>query len=345
MLVDNDNKEKTSTAKGVEDKMKNIYKRKDGRYEYSKMIDNERVYIIKSTKKELEREIRELKAKNKIDKNKYLLKNIIEEWYNNFKKPYIGESAKEIYKSTLKHHIIPAIGDKSINKLSFKDLQMFVNTLSDKRRMQELVLQHIKAVFDYAYSNRYIKINPAIALKLPKRTIKQSVKPLTIEEQRKLLNAVKGHNLEVVIYFSLVLGTRRNETLSFKIEDINEDKQLLHINGTKTENAQRDIKISKAMIEYLKAHDKGKPYFKFADNNLTKQVTYFLKTIGINKTLHALRHTAATNLFYLGYQDKERQQYLGHADITTTNNIYTYLENDVTKNDIHKLYNNLYFEK
>ena len=344
LLVDNEKKEKISTSKGVENEMKNIYKRKDGRYEYSKMIDNERVYIIKPTKKELEREIRELKSKNKIDKNKYLLKNIVEEWYKNFKEPYIGQNAKEIYRSTLQCHIIPAIGDKSINKLTFKDLQLFVNTLSNKRRMQELVLQHIKAVFDYAYSNRYIRINPAIALKLPKRTVKQTVKPLTLEEQQKLLKAVKGHKLEVVIYFSLILGTRRNETLAFKIEDIDEEKQLIHINGTKTENAQRDIKISRAMIEYLKAHNTSKPYFNFKSHSITQQVTYFMKTIGINKTLHALRHTAATNLFYLGYKDKERQQYLGHADITTTNNIYTYLENDVTKDDIHKLYNNLYFE-
>lgn len=344
ILIDNTENEKSPTTKGVDDNMKNIYKRKDGRYEYSKMIDNERIYIIKSTKKELEKEVREIKQKNKKQRNKYLFKNIVNEWYTNFKEPYIKQKAKENYNTTLNKYIIPELGNKSINKITFKDLQLFINNKNDKRRIQEILLQHIKAIFDYAYSNKYINTNPAIALKLPRKTSKESIKPLTIEEQQTLLKSIKGHKLETFIYFSLIFGTRRNETLAFKIEDINEDKQLLHINGTKTENAQRDVKISKDMINYLKANNKTKPYFNFTSDFVTKNITKLLKDLGINKTLHALRHTTATNLFYLGYKDKERQQYLGHANITTTNNIYTYLENDITKEDIHKLYNNLYFE-
>lgn len=324
--------------------MKNVYKRKDGRYEYSKMINNERIYIIKSTRKELEKEVRELKQRNKTQKNKYLFKNIVLEWYHNFKEPYIKDKAKDNYNTTLNKYIIPNLGNKSINKLSFKELQLFINSFCDKRRTQEILLQHLKVIFDYAYSNKYITINPTTALKLPKKSSKEIIKPLTIEEQQKLLQTIKGHKLEIFIFFSLIFGTRRNETLAFKMEDINEDKQLLHINGTKTENAQRDIKISKAMIKYLKEHNTSKPYFNFTSEYATKHTTKLLKSIGIDKTLHSLRHTTATNLFYLGYRDKERQQYLGHANIITTNNIYTYLENDITKEDIHKLYNNFYYE-
>ena len=344
MLVDNTKNEKSSTTtKGV-DEMKNVYKRKDGRYEYSKMINNERIYIIKPTKKELENEIRELKQKTKSIKNMHLFKNIVLEWYHNFKEPYIKENAKQIYNASLNKHILPKLGNKSINKITFKDLQLFINQFNDKRRMQEILVQHLKAIFNYAYSNRYISINPTTALKLPKKQNKEIIKPLTLEEQQKLLKTIKGHKLETFIYFSLILGTRRNETLAFKIEDIDESKQILHINGTKTENAERDIKISKDMITFLKAHNTCKPYFNFTSDFVTKKISELLKSLNINKTLHALRHTTATNLFYLGYKDKQRQQYLGHANITTTNNIYTYLENDIKKEDIHKLYNNLYYE-
>ena len=324
--------------------MKNIYKRKDGRYEYSKMIDNERIYIIKSTRKELEKEVRELKQRNKIQRNKYLFKNIVLEWYHNFKEPYIKDSAKQVYNTTIYTHILTKLENKNINKFTFKELQLFINSFCDKRRIQEILLQHLKAIFDYAYSNKYITINPTTALKPPKKASREIIKPLTIDEQQKLLQAIKGHKLKTFIFFSLIFGTRRNETLAFKMEDINEDKQLLHINGTKTENAQRDIKISKAMIEYLKEHNISKPYFNFTSDYVTKYTTKLLKSIGIEKSLHSLRHTTATNLFYLGYRDKERQQYLGHANITTTNNIYTYLENDINKEDIHRLYNNFYYE-
>ena len=153
-----------------------------------------------------------------------------------------------------------------------------------------------------------------------------------------------GSNVDILISEINKMMMYKDGDKIIKIEDINEDKQRLHINGTKTENAQRDIKISKAMIEYLKEHNTIKPYFNFTSEYVTKHTTKLLKSVGIEKTLHSLRHTTATNLFYLGYKDKERQQYLGHANITTTNNIYTYLENDITKEDIHKLYNNFYYE-
>lgn len=343
LLIDNTKNKKSSTTKGVDDNMKNIYKRKDGRYEYSKMIDNERIYIIKSTKQELEKEVRELKQKNKKQKNIFLFKNIVTEWYTNFKEPYIKQKAKENYKTTLNKYIIASLGNKSINKITFKDLQLFINKLNDKRRLQEITLQHIKTIFEYAYSNRYITNNPATAVTLPRRISKNIIKPLTIAEQQTLLQNIKGHQLESFIYFSLIFGTRRNETLAFKMEDINEDKQVLHINGTKTENAQRDIKISKAMIKYLKEHNTSKPYFNFTSDYITKNITKLLKSLNINKTLHSLRHTTATNLFYLGYKDKERQQYLGHSNINTTNNIYTFLENDVRKADLINIYGNLYY--
>lgn len=324
--------------------MKNIYKRKDGRYEYSKMINNERIYIIKNTKQEIEKEVREINQRNKTIKNKYLFKNIVKEWYTNFKEPFIKQKAKENYNTTLNKYIIPELGNRSINKITFKDLQLFINNKNDKSRMQNILLQHLKAIFDYAYSNKYINSNPTTALKLPRKTNKKIIKPLTIKEQSTLLEKIKGDKLETFIYFSLIFGTRRNETLAFKIEDINEVNQILHINGTKTENAQRDVKISKSMIEYLKSKDLTKPYFNFSSEYVTKYISRLLKDLKINKTLHALRHTTATNLFYLGYKDKERQQYLGHANINTTNNIYTFLEHNVTKDDIHKLYNNLYYE-
>lgn len=328
--------------------MKNIYKRTDGRYEYSKMIDGERIYFISKSKREVEDKVRELKAQKKVESQTKNFKHIVLEWYNNFKRDTIGTKGKEQYQNTLFNYILPKFGSKSVNKISYKELQLFVNKI-DKTRVREIVCQHLKAIFNYAYSNRYIMINPTIALKLPKKASKRVVKPLTYEEQTKLLEAMKGHKLETFLMFSLVIGTRRNETLAFKLEDINHDKGIIHINGTKTENAERDIKISQSMIDYLLQHksntiDTCQKYFNFTSEYVTKYTTKLLKSIGINKSLHALRHSCATNLFYLGWKDKERQQYLGHANITTTNNIYTWLENDVTAQEVTRLYGELYYK-
>lgn len=324
--------------------MKNIYKRKDGRYEYSKMVNNERIYFIDKYKSNVENKVREMKEQNKEQAKKKGFKNIVLEWYNNFKKNEIGEKTKEAYNNTLYNYILPKFENKTINKITYKELQLFVNGI-EKTRVKEMVCQHLKAIFSYAYSNRYVLVNPTAALKLTKQQRKTIVKPLTIEEQKQFLEAIKGHELERFLLFSLVLGTRRNETLAFKPEDINKDKGIIHINGTKTENAIRDIKISKSMIELLQEQSNpGQKYFNFTSEYVTKNTTKLLKSIGIDKSLHALRHTCATNLFYLNWKDKQRQQYLGHANITTTNNIYTFLENDIKPENIRALYGRLYYE-
>ena len=337
-------KSSTYEIQGVDD-MKNIYKRKDGRYEFSMIINQKRIDKSSKNLKELERIARSIIRNGKEEKiNNTNFKNIAEEWFNIFKAPFIQDKSHQNYKLSFNNYLFPAFAKKNINTITFKELQTFINNI-DKRRIAEIVTQHLKGIFNYAYSNRYIRMNPTTALKLPKKTQTKIIKPLTLEEQSKFLNHVKGHKLESFILFSLIFGTRRNETLAFKLEDFNIEKQTVTINCTKTENAPRYIKVSKTMIDYLLKHNCTIPYFNFTSDYVSKQITKLLKELNINKSLHSLRHTTATNLFYLGYQDKERQQYLGHANIITTNNIYTYLENDITKENIHNLYNDLYFEK
>ena len=92
--------------------MKNIYKRTDGRYEYSKVIDGDRIYFINKSKNKVEEKVRELKAQKKIESQTKNFKYIVLEWYNNFKKDTIGEKAKESYKNTLFNYILPKFESK-----------------------------------------------------------------------------------------------------------------------------------------------------------------------------------------------------------------------------------------
>ena len=46
---------------------------------------------------------------------------------------------------------------------------------------------------------------------------------------------------------------------------------------------------------------------------------------GVNATPHQLRHAYATILFDAGLDDKDAQELLGHANISTTRDIYTHI--------------------
>ena len=50
---------------------------------------------------------------------------------------------------------------------------------------------------------------------------------------------------------------------------------------------------------------------------------HYQKETGLKLTAHQLRHGNATIMLEAGLDAKDRQALLGHADITTTQNIYT----------------------
>lgn len=59
-------------------------------------------------------------------------------------------------------------------------------------------------------------------------------------------------------------------------------------------------------------------------------------------TMHQLRHTYATLLYFAEIDVMTARDYLGHADIKTTLNIYTHLDQKFKKRNVDKL--NIYFE-
>lgn len=320
-----------------------LTKRKDGRWQCKLTINKKQKYIYGKTQTDCIKNIKKV-GKTYITTEKALTGlSIVEKWYTTIKEPNLKEKTKDVYKNTLNNYIKPFLKGKDINQIQLFELQQFLNSIQ-KERTREQIYQHIKGIFKYATACGELKNNIAEALILPKRQNKITRESLTIAEQQKLLEAIKGNDLEPFIIFSLIIGTRRNETLAFKLSDINQEKQTLTINGTKTKNAVRTIKISKDMIEYLLNNKKTEPYFPYGPEYYTKKVKEILSKINPNLCVHSLRHTCATNLYYLQIPDKQRQQILGHKSIVTTNNIYTNLELDVGKKDVLKLYNNLYYK-
>lgn len=319
-----------------------LTKRSDGRWVYTKTINKKRVFIYAKTQHELINKIK----KYKIRKETVTVESdidFIDKWYNTTKLPNLSEKTKLIYHNTLNNYIKPFFEKHTLKNVQLFDLQEFVNSIKFERiRIQ--VYQHIKSIFRYALACGKIKIDITQALILPKRKNIIKRESLTIFEQDILLKAIKGHKLETFIIFSIVIGTRRNETLAFDLSDIDEKKNTLHIKGTKTESADRIIKVSSSMIDFLKRNNVSTPYFNFSEDFVTKNVKRIFKSLNMEHCVHSLRHTCSTNLYYLGIRDKERQHILGHKSIVTTNNIYTSLEQDIKKEDVVKLYNNLYYE-
>ena len=204
---------------------------------------------------------------------------------------------------------------------------------------------------------------------------------LSLEDQQKFIDYLTAtDNSDRLIYmFALGTGLRLGEILALTWDDITDgmvnvnknikcvkidDKWTIIVQDTpKTEKSNRIVPIPDNILSELELHQKKQNEFKnfigdmYTDNNIvfpTELGTYidpsnlnrrFKKSLvkaGLNPIkFHSLRHTYATRLFENNVQPKVVSDLLGHKDITTTLNIYTWVM-ESQKNKALEAINNIF---
>lgn len=326
---------------------KNCYRRTDGRWQYSKQENGLIYYTIANTYRELIAKIDKIQPRQ-IKQVKRIKTKILTfiEYYKLYIASYIDtknikQHTKDIWSILLKKYIAPAFQRVPLEKVTPEQIQKFINSI-DKERTREMIYQNIIKVLQKAYITGKIKKDITLGIEKPKRINKITRHNLTLEEQYKLLNKVKDTKLYTFVMFSLIIGSRREETIKFNLkEDLNEEKQTIHIKGTKTKNSDRIVYVTKEFIQFLKTNMKTNT-FDFNIGYPTHELNKIFKELGINNCLHGLRHTCSANLYFLGANDKYRQIQLGHASIVTTNDIYTNIKENIPKAKLRELYGDLY---
>lgn len=327
---------------------KNCYRRPDGRWQYSKQQNGLRYYAIASTYRELLEKIPKIKPqlKTEVKKIKTTSKLTVISYFEYFYNSYIQnkditKSTKHEWKAMIENYIKPNFFRLELEKCTTEQLQKFINSIK-KETTRGKIYQKIKKVFFKAYVTGKIKHDITLGLEKPKQKNKQIRSPMTLEEQRAFVNEAKKSKIYAFCMFSLIIGSRREETLKFDIsKDLDEAKQTIHIRGTKTDNADREVKVTQYFIDFLKANMKRKT-FDMHPTTATKKTKDIFNAIHVDKSLHELRHTCSANLYFLGAKDKYRQMQLGHASIVITNDIYTNIKENIKEADLREIYGDLY---
>lgn len=336
--------------KGVDTMRKNCYKRTDGRWQYSKQQRGYRYYAIANTYRELLEKIPKIKPilitsiKHKTRKtNQFTFVQYYQFYIDNFvKNKKIGKETIKAWQRQLTQDITPNFKLLKLEDITAEKIQNFIDNIPYERK-QEVLYQRITKILKKAYATGKIKRDITLGIEKPKRQHKQERTPLTIIEQIKLLKeAKKNKKLFPFVVFSIIVGSRREETLKFNLlTDIDEKRLTIHIKGTKTSNADRYVHVTKEFISFLKKN-LPKNKFEFNKSYPTNYLGEIFKKLKINACLHSLRHTCSANLYFLGANDKYRQMQLGHASIVTTNDIYTNIKENISKRRLRLLYGNLY---
>lgn len=105
----------------------------------------------------------------------------------------------------------------------------------------------------------------------------------------------------------------------------------------------RDVPLMDSLAQVLRKHKGEKDELVFGDlkeYELTKGIQRYIKETGLSCTPHGLRHGFASILFKQGLDIKTIQYVLGHAQSSTTMEIYVHLlEQDKTAQALQALQN------
>ena len=240
------NKKNTAKNKGkVSNGMGSIRKRSNGSYEvrYTEGFDLSGKQIQRSKSFKTEREANEFRIKtlNQINEGTYVSPNQmpLKEWITIYLKRYtanLKDLTKKSYEDRLQLHVVPAIGNVKLCKLTSFVVQDFVDSLgrkTDKRnalspKTIKCIHGVLHKVLNKAVSLGYLSKNPADDCTLPKVS-RPDITPLSDSQTVEFLKAIKNDTYNQVYMLALFMGLRQGEILGLAWDCINWENNVITI--------------------------------------------------------------------------------------------------------------------
>lgn len=262
----------------------------------------------------------------------------------------------ERYEQIVRVYLKPHIGGRRLAQLTVSDVQTAVNTLhahgTGPRTIQQ-IRGVLSAALGRAEREELVHRNVARLIDLPKYEPKE-IHPWGIDEARTFLAATKGHPWEIGFHLLLVYGMRRGEAIGLRWGDIDFETGAIHVRQqlqriageivageVKTAAGRRTLPLLPEIRTLLEARadaDGVDPISAAArerliltsSSGLPVEPANFARTfhmiadkLGLRRiTVHQTRHTAATMLKSAGVQARDVQLILGHANVSTTQQLY-----------------------
>jgi integrase len=234
--------------------------------------------------------------------------------------------------------------DKYIREIVPKEVQSYINGLPKTWALKTATtqLQIFNMIFNHAVMEGDIEVNPCSSVAVPPGLRKTRRDAATPEIEAKVKASYKTWLLPYLILYT---GLRKGEALALQYGDIIRDAKEIIVNKSvcyiknrptikapKTEKGNRTVpilyplegKIPKGKADhYIFSLDGGKtPLTEMQYQKLWKQ---YEESVKIKVSAHQLRHSFATMLFESDIDPQDAMDILGHAQLSTTREIYTHI--------------------
>lgn len=266
---------------------------------------------------------------------------------------YRGKAKKpntlRIDKGRIERHIKPLLGDKAIQSLTRRDVEIFMFDVRDGKTANDIrtgprgrarvrggqgtavkAIKLLSAIFNFAIKQHWVELNPCHGIEKPADGRRERF--LNAAEFARLGNALsqaieEGINPAAIhaIKFLALTGCRKGEALSLKVSEVDYSGHCLRFEDTKTGPQMRPC--GEAALDHLKdivrhAADEWVFPASAGQGHLADLAKLILKIRELaalpDLTLHVLRHSYATVAHEIGYSELTIAGLLGHAQGSVT---------------------------
>ena len=345
-----------------------VFQRKDGRYVVQIILENGRKkqYYFKQEKEALAARRKLLYEKERgmlATGPQQTLKAYLGRWVEEVYKPTVKPLSYQQYRSLIKNHLVPGLGNVPLQKLTPEKIQaLYTQKLAEGYAPKTVALIHtvLHRALENAVRWNLVSRNVAKLVTLP-RVARHESRTLTVEQARCLLEVARGSYIETLLLLAVTTGMRRGELLALRWEDVDFENGVVSIRRTmnritgrgpvetepKTKSSRRTIVLPGRVLEALKVHREQQDQGRIkAGSEWHEQGLVFCNRYGgfmipqyVGKVFHKLlakaalpdmrfhdlRHSMATVLLAAGVHPKIVQERLGHSTIAMTMDVYSHV--------------------
>jgi integrase len=284
-------------------------------------------------------------------------------WLEHVVKPTRRPATYALYEINIRVHLRPELGKYHLKRLSVPVVQAFLNgklQAGQSVRNVHILRQILSSALSRAVREELVARNVARLVELPTWE-PDVIMPWSPDEALRFLKAAAPDPLYPAFMLLLLYGLRRGEVLGLRWKDVDFDAGIihvrqqiqriqgkLHIGPVKTRAGNRDLPLIGLARQALKLQAERQAVYRtdmgsawsetglvfttrtgrpVEPRNLVRSFARICDDGGIRKIrVHAIRHTTASLLKDLGVPARDTQIILGHAHISTTQQIYTHVD-------------------
>lgn len=313
-----------------------MYKDKRGLWVQQITVNGKRKVFSAKSKKDL---LVKISSFQKTDHTKTPLNKVADEWIRDIEDRVTFNTMKG-YNAAYKK-IVTFWGDTYMEDVTAQQITSWLLSFDLAQKTLKNILLVFRLIYNYAYVVYNVKQNPTLHLRAPKGKGKKE-REFPSEEDIRIVNENIDKPFGLMMYMALYTGLRRGELCALTWADIDFDQKLIkvtkstywtddhvpHTKTPKTASGEREVPLMDSLYDLLKPMQ-GKPSDKvFGDLHsyqIDKGIRKYMDETGCGVTLHGLRHGFASILYKNNIDIKTAAYVLGHAQSSTTLEIYTHL--------------------